>query len=153
MVFKEYVYDKFIFKIKEKIYYHKDGCWVEKINSRAKIGVTDFFQAINGDIASIDLYDTGTNIQQGEDLGDIETMKISFTITSPVGGKIIEHNKELIDSPELVNLDPYGKGWLAVLELDNFEKDRINLMDSDSYFDYLKIRVKEESNRKRDYEF
>jgi len=147
MKFKEYVYDKFIFKVKDGIYYHKDGCWVEKLNGKAKIGVTDFFQTLNGDIASVNLFAPGTDVKQGGELGDIETMKVSFSITSPVSGKIIEHNKELEISPELINLDPFGKGWLAVIELSNFEKDKLNLMDSKSYYDFMKIKVEEEGQR------
>ena len=55
MSFQEYVYDKFIFKVKNEIYYHKDGCWVEKTDDIATIGVTDFFQTLNGDVASVSL--------------------------------------------------------------------------------------------------
>ncbi len=147
MVFKEYVYDKFIFKVKEGIYYHKDGCWVEKINNSAKIGITDLSQAMNGDIASVDLSGIGIKITQGGDIGNIETMKVSFALTSPASGKIIEHNKELISSPELINLDPYSKGWLLVMELDDFKKDKINLMDSNTYFDFMKSKISEEGEK------
>jgi glycine cleavage system H protein len=147
MGFQEYVYDKFIFKVKEGIYYHRDGCWVEKLNDKATIGVTDFFQTLNGDVSSVNLFDSGIDVKQGEDLGEIETMKVSFTITSPVTGKIIEHNKELINSPELINLDPYSRGCLMIIKLDDFEKDKINLMDSRSYFDFMKTKVEEESER------
>jgi len=147
MEFKEYKYDKFIFKVKDGIYYHKDGCWAEKLNGRAKIGMTDFFQTLNGDIASVNLLGVGIDVKQGEELGDVETMKVSFSITSPVSGKIIEHNKELVNTPELVNLDPFGKGWLAVIELDDFEKDKLNMMDSKNYFEFMKLKVEEESQR------
>ncbi len=147
MVFQEYVYDKFVFKVKDGIYYHKDGCWIEKINNTARIGVTDLSQAVNGDIASVDLSGTGVKIMQGGDIGSIETMKVSFTLTSPASGKIIEHNKELASSPESINLDPYSKGWLLIMELDDFKKDKINLMDSNTYFDFMKSKISEESER------
>lgn len=147
MRFQEYVYDKFIFKVKDGIYYHKDGCWVEKLNNSARVGVTDFFQTLNGDIATVNLSGVGIKIVQGGDIGNIETMKVSFALTSPVSGEIIEHNKELVSSPELVNLDPYSKGWLLIAGLDDFEKDKINLMDSKSYFDFMKIKVEEESEK------
>ena len=147
MNFQEYVYDKFIFKVKNEIYYHKDGCWVEKLNGVAKVGVTDFFQTLNGDTASVSLFGIGIKVKQGGDIGDIETMKVSFELTSPVSGEIIEHNKLLDNSPELINLDPYGEGWLLKVKLDDFEKDKANLMDSKSYFDFMKLKVVEEGEK------
>lgn len=147
MSFEEYAYDKFIFKIKNEIYYHQDGCWVEKTDNIATIGVTDFFQTLNGDIASVSLFAVGIKIKQGEPFGDIETMKVSFELTSPVRGEIIELNKKLDNSPELVNLEPYGNGWLLKVRLDDFEKDKVNLMNSKSYFDFMKLKVAEEGQK------
>ena len=147
MSFEEYAYDKFIFKVKSEIYYHKDGCWIEKTDGVATIGVTDFFQTLNGDIASVSLFAVGIKIKQGDPFGDIETMKVSFELTSPVSGGIIELNKQLDSSPELVNLDPYGEGWLLKVRLDDFEKDKVNLMDSKSYFDFMKLKVAEEGEK------
>ena len=147
MSFEEYAYDKFIFKVKSEIYYHKDGCWIEKTDGVATIGVTDFFQTLNGDIASVSLFAVGIKIKQGEPFGDIETMKVSFELTSPVSGGIIELNKQLDSSPELVNLDPYGEGWLLKVRLDDFEKDKVNLMDGKDYFDFMKLKVAEEGEK------
>jgi glycine cleavage system H protein len=147
MNFQEYVYDKFIFKVKNEIYYHIDGCWVEKTGNIATIGVTDFFQTLNGDVASVILFGIGLNLKQGAPIGDIETMKVSFELTSPVSGEIIEQNKLLDNSPELVNLEPYGDGWLLKIKLDNFETDKLNLMDSKSYFDFMKSKVESEGEK------
>jgi glycine cleavage system H protein len=71
MSFQEYVYDKFIFKVKNEIYYHADGCWIEKSANIATIGVTDFFQTLNGDVASVVLFGIGLKLKQGSTLGDI----------------------------------------------------------------------------------
>ena len=144
MDYKEYIYDKFIFKVKNGIYYHKDGCWVEVEGNIATIGVSDFFQTLNGDVASVSLYGIEVNVVQDDPLGDIETMKTSIELISPVNGKIIEHNKQVADSPELINSDPYGEGWLLKAELKNFDSDKLNVMDSGKYFDYMKARVDEE---------
>ena len=144
MDYREYIYDKFIFKVKNGIYYHKDGCWVEVEGNIATIGVSDFFQTLNGDVASVSLYGIDVNIVQDDLLGDMETMKTSIELTSPVNGKIIEHNTKVADAAELVNSDPYGEGWMLKAELKNFESDKLNLMDSDKYFDYMKARVDEE---------
>ena len=147
MSFQEYIYDKFIFKVKNEIYYHMDGCWVEKTDNIATIGVTDFFQTLNGDVASVVLFGVGLKLKQGSPIGDIETMKVSFELTSPVSGEIIEHNKLLDNSPELVNLEPFGDGWLLKIKLNNFETDKLNLMDSKSYFDFMKAKVAEEGDK------
>jgi glycine cleavage system H protein len=147
MSFEEYTYDKFIFKVKSEIFYHKDGCWVEKNDNVATIGVTDFFQTLNGDVASVSLFGIGIKLKQGGPIGDIETMKVSFELTSPVSGEILEHNKLLNSSPELVNLEPYGNGWLLKVRLDDFEKDKVNLMDSKNYFDFMKLEVEEEGEK------
>jgi glycine cleavage system H protein len=147
MSFQEYVFDKFIFKVKNGIYYHVDGCWVEKNGNIATIGVTDFFQTLNGDVASVSLFGTGLKLKQGSPIGDIETMKVSFELTSPASGEIMELNKLLDNSPELINLEPYGDGWLLKIKLDNFETDKLNLMDSKSYFDFMKAKVVEEGDK------
>ena len=147
MSFQEYVYDKFIFKVKNEIYYHIDGCWVEKTGNIATIGVSDFFQTLNGDVASVTLFGVGLKLKQGSAIGDIETMKVSFELSSPVSGEIIEHNKLLDNSPELVNLEPYGDGWLLKVKLSDFETDKLNLMDSKSYFDFMKSKVAEEGDK------
>jgi len=147
MSFEEYAYDKFIFKVKSEIYYHKDGCWIEKTDSVATIGVTDFFQTLNGDVASVSLFAVGIKIKQGDPIGDIETMKVSFELTSPVSGEILELNKQLDSSPELINLEPYSNGWLLKVRLDDFENDKVNLMDSKSYFDFMKAKVAEEGEK------
>jgi glycine cleavage system H protein len=144
MDYKEYVYDKFIFKVKNGIYYHKDGCWVEVEDNIATIGVSDFFQTLNGDVASVSLFEIGVNIAQDDTFGDIETMKISIELISPVNGKIIEHNPKVADAAEFINSDPFGEGWLLKAEIKNFESDKLNLMNSDEYFDYMKTRVDEE---------
>ena len=65
MDYREYIYDKFIFKVKNGIYYHKDGCWVQVEGNIATIGVSDFFQTLNGDVANVSLYGAGVNIKQG----------------------------------------------------------------------------------------
>jgi glycine cleavage system H protein len=147
MSFQDYSYDKFIFRVKNGIYYHKDGCWVEKTDNIATIGVTDLFQTLNGDVASVVLFGSGLKLKQGSPIGDIETMKVSFELTSPASGEIMELNKLLDNSPELVNLEPYDSGWLLKLKLDNFEKDKISLMDSKDYFDFMKAKVSEEGDR------
>jgi glycine cleavage system H protein len=144
MDYREYTYDKFIFKVKNGIYYHKDGCWVEVDGNVATIGVSDFFQTLNGDVADVGLFGVGVNIKQDETLGDIETMKVSIELISPVFGKITEHNNKIANMPELINSDPFGEGWLLKAEVKNFESDKLNLMDSQKYFDYMKAKADEE---------
>ena len=74
-------------------------------------------------------------------------MKVSFELASPLSGEIIELNKQLDSSPELVNLNPYGEGWLLKIKLGDFEKDKVNLMDSKDYFDFMKLHIAEEGEK------
>jgi glycine cleavage system H protein len=147
MSYMEYKFDKFVFKVKKGLLYHDDGCWVELDGEVAKIGITDFLQTLNGDIAFVSLYAPNVSVKQGEGLGDIETMKVSFELTSPVTGKIIEKNDDLDESPELVNNDPYGAGWLLKIKTTNMEEDLKNLKSDEQYFEVMKKKVDEESEK------
>jgi glycine cleavage system H protein len=77
----------------------------------------------------------------------METMKVSFELTSPVTGKIVEVNEGLKDSPELVNSDPYSAGWLLEIRATNLEGDRKRLLTAEEYFELMKEKVDEESSR------
>jgi glycine cleavage system H protein len=147
MSYLEYKFDKFVFKVKKGLLYHKDGCWVELDGAVAKVGITDFLQTLNGDVAFVSLYAPNVSVKQGESLGDIETMKVSFELTSPVTGKIIEKNNDLDESPELVNNEPYGAGWLLKIKTTNMEEDLKNLKSDEQYFEVMKKKVDEESEK------
>ena len=133
--------DKFIFRIPETLLFSDAGIWVAVEGSRARLGLSDFAQQVNGDIAFANVEPAGANLQVGDEFGSIETVKVNVGLPSPVKGRILEVNPLLQDAPEAINQDPYGKGWMVVMELLDWEKDRAGLLDAPHYL----ARVKEQA--------
>jgi glycine cleavage system H protein len=97
--------------------YHKEHEWVRLDGRRATIGISDFAQDALGDIVFLDLPKVGVSVKTGQQLGEVESTKTTSTIYTPVSGTVSQINTALNDHPEAVNSDPYGKGWIAVIEL------------------------------------
>ncbi|MEK6691349.1 MAG: glycine cleavage system protein GcvH [Nitrospirota bacterium] len=116
----------------EDLKYHKEHCWVKVSGKRATIGITDHAQESLGDIVYIDLPELDTEVEANGELGEIESTKATSPVISPVSGMVVEVNEELTDSPEIINEDPYGKGWIAVIEIDD-PLEVEELMDAKSY--------------------
>ena len=117
--------------------YHQEHEWVRVSGKQATVGISDFAQDALGDIVFIDLPKVGTMVAAGQQIGEVESTKTTSTIYTPVGGTIVKVNTDLKDHPEAVNADPYGKGWMAVIELSNAaELDK--LMTASQYEDFLK---------------
>jgi glycine cleavage system H protein len=113
--------------------YSSEHEWAALENgNKARVGVTDFAQDALGDVVYVDLPEEGTEVQAGEAFGEVESTKSVSDIFSPVTGKILERNALLADTPELVNQDPYGEGWMVVIEVgEPAELD--GLMDAQAY--------------------
>ncbi len=124
----------------EDLKYHKDHMWVKTKGKRAKIGITYYAQEQLGDIVYIELPEVGSEVDANSVIGEIESTKTTDTIEAPVSGKIVEINEELEDMPEVINEDPYGRGWIAVIEMSNPEELN-DLMDSKAYQDYIEESV------------
>ncbi len=90
--------------------------WARQDESRVTVGITDFAQDQLGDIVFVGLPAAGTEVQVGAPLGEVESTKSVSDIYSPVTGTVVESNGDLDDNPELVNTDPYGDGWLVIIE-------------------------------------
>jgi len=146
--FLETRYDKFIFTVKTGYFYTKEDFWANVENHKAVVGVSDFLQKVKGDVVFLETIEAGTPIKQGQEIGKIETIKATFGILSPVGGKVAEVNSELESLPNLINEDPYGAGWLYRIELENFETDKKNLLEADAYFELMKEKIAEEVKKK-----
>jgi len=112
--------------------YTKEHEWAKIDGKVATIGVTDFAQSELGDIAWIEMPEIGVETTRGESFGTIEAVKTVEDLYAPLSGKIIEINEELLDSPELVNDDPYGKGWIAKLEFKD-EAELSKLLSAEEY--------------------
>ncbi|MEJ2249758.1 MAG: glycine cleavage system protein H [Candidatus Lokiarchaeota archaeon] len=108
------------------------------------MGISDYLQNAASDVLFVDLPEIGTIVAQFDDVGSFESAKTVLQLISPSSGKIIAANKDLEQHPEYMNQDPYNKGWLVELELDNFEEDRELLMSGRQYFEYMKQKAIEE---------
>jgi len=116
----------------EELKYHKEHCWVKASGKRVRVGITNHAQESLGDIVYIDLPEVDTEVEANVEMGEIESTKATSPIISPVSGIVVEVNEDLADSPEIINEDPYGKGWIAVIEID--EPSEIEeLMDVKEY--------------------
>jgi glycine cleavage system H protein len=100
------------------------------------IGITEYAQKELGDVVFVELPQVGAQLEMGDDLGNIESVKAVSELFSPVGGEVIEVNEALADKPELVNTDPYGDGWMIKIRLaDATEADE--LMNAEEYDEYV----------------
>jgi glycine cleavage system H protein len=113
--------------------YTKDHEWIKIVDGNiALIGITDFAQQELGDIVYVDVASIGKNLNAEEVFGTVEAVKTVSDLFLPVTGKILELNSDLEKQPELVNTDPYGKGWMVKLEVENVA-DIDGLMDAAAY--------------------
>ena len=105
--------------IPENLKYTSDHEWVMIQNDRAKVGITDYAQDALGDVVFVDIPEVGKRVTVGETVTEVESTKSVSDIYAPLEGEIIEINQDLDDSPELLNGDPYGEGWIFILELND----------------------------------
>ncbi|TLZ69419.1 MAG: glycine cleavage system protein GcvH [Methanobacteriota archaeon] len=118
--------------VPETLRYTKDHEWAKLEGKRARIGITDYAQTELTDVVFVELPPIGKVVKQGETLGTVESVKAVSEIFAPVSGKVVEVNKALEEKPEIVNKDPYGEGWMVVLEAS--EPTRADsLMDAAAY--------------------
>ncbi|HZB03151.1 MAG TPA: glycine cleavage system protein GcvH [Actinomycetota bacterium] len=117
----------------EELRYTKEHEWVSvEDGDRVRVGITDFAQDALGDVVYVDIPEEGTEVTSGQAFGEVESTKSVSDIYSPVSGRIAERNGVLSETPELVNRDPYGEGWMVVVEMsDPSELNR--LLNAASY--------------------
>jgi glycine cleavage system H protein len=118
--------------IPEDLKYTKDHEWVRTEGDTVRIGVTDYAQDALGDIVFVTLPEAGTAVTAGETCGEVESTKSVSDIYAPVSGTVVERNDALDSSPELVNSDPYGDGWMFAIRVDG-AADSEELLDSSTY--------------------
>lgn len=112
--------------------YTQDHEWVRVEGDVAVVGVTDFAQGELGDVVFVEIETEGETLDKGETFGTVEAVKTVSDLFMPVGGEVAEFNEDLADDPELVNKDPYGKGWMIKVNIaDAAELE--DLMDADAY--------------------
>ena len=145
--FLETTVDKFTFKVATDRFYNNEGVWVKEENGRVRIGLSDFVQQRSGDVAFAEIKPAGTALAVGEEMAVIETIKVNITYTSPVNGEIIEVNPAMNDAPEAINQEPYGAGWLAVMEVADWDAERAKLLEPQAYFKIMKGQAEEEAKK------
>ncbi len=120
--------------------FHKEHEWIRVDGQEATIGISNFAQDALGDVVFIELPKVGMVFEAEQELGEVESTKATSTIYSPVSGKVLRINTELDEHPELLNQDPYGQGWIAVLELST-PTEVESLMTAEQYDEFLKSQA------------
>jgi len=125
----------------DDVKYHKEHAWVKVSGNEATIGISFYAQETLGDIVYVDEPEMDSTVEAGTELTQIESTKATSSVISPVGGTVLKFNEELNDSPEIINEDPYDKGWVAVIKMDD-ESQLDDLMNAADYEIYIEDEVK-----------
>lgn len=128
----------------EDLSYTKDHEWVRVRESQATVGITDHAQHQLGDVVYVELPKVGDSFEAAEPFGSVESVKAVSEIYMPLTGSVVEVNDKLNDSPEKVNEDPYGTGWMIVIKMDN-PAQVDGLLSAAEYEDYIKEEASEHS--------
>jgi len=140
----EYRYDKFVFRVPAGLRYTTDDLWLRMEGDQVLVGLTDFMQQRSGDAAFVELAAEGTRLSAGDALGQLETIKATVTLNCPVSATVTARNEELEMTPERVNQDPYGDGWLVTLAPDD-PAQVDGLLTAAAYVELLAQKVATES--------
>lgn len=112
--------------------YTKDHEWIRVSGSKGVIGITEFAQKELGDIVFVEVETVDETLEEGETFGTIEAVKTVSDLFMPIGATITEFNEALIDTPELINKDPYGEGWIVEVDITNTDQ-LADLLDAAAY--------------------
>ena len=112
--------------------YTKEHEWIRVEGEEAYVGITDYAQSQLGDIVFVEVETEGDNLESGDTFGSIEAVKTVSDLYMPIAGEVLEFNSELEDQPDLVNKDPYGKGWIIKVKVED-EAQLDGLLSADAY--------------------
>ena len=118
--------------VPDELRYSSDHEWLRAEGRRVRIGITDYAQDALGDIVFIELPAVGDKVGTGDSLSEVESTKSVSDVYAPVSGTVVEVNGELVDAPERMNEDPYGDGWICVIELES-DGELSNLLNAAGY--------------------
>ncbi len=130
------------YNMPDGLYYHKSHSWARVEGTKVTVGMNDFFQKEAGDIVFVDLPEEEEDVSQEEVCGKIQSRKWIGKLVAPVSGKIIEINDDLEDDPGLINNDPYGKGWIIVIEPSDLDSELESLMQGDALVSFIESEIK-----------
>ncbi|SHF41670.1 glycine cleavage system H protein [Mariniphaga anaerophila] len=119
-------------KVPAELKYTEDHEWVRIEGETVVVGITDFAQGELGDVVFVEIETEGEELDKGETFGTVEAVKTVSDLFMPVGGEVVEVNEALADEPELVNKDPYGKGWMIKLKM-NDSSQLESLLSAEDY--------------------
>jgi glycine cleavage system H protein len=125
----------------DNVKYHKEHTWARVEGNRATVGISHYAQEALGDIVYIDLPEVDARVEANSEFSEIESTKATSSVIAPVGGTVVEVNEALSDAPEVINEDPYGKGWIAVVEMSN-ASEVDDLMDASDYTKFIEEEAK-----------
>lgn len=136
--------DKFIFRVMPGYLYSEAGVWVAADETReiVRLGLSDYRQQSSGDVAFFNPPKIGAHVQVGDELAAIETIKVDLEVPSPLSGEIVAVNEALEDAPELVNQDPYSRGWLVELRPESWPL--AGLLDAEQYLAVMTAQAEAE---------
>ena len=130
------------YEILEDLYYTREHEWMKVESEKCRIGITDYAQKTLHEVVYVDLPGLGKVLTQNASLGTVESVKAVSEMYSPISGEIAERNESLINSPELVNQDPYGAGWIAVVKPSRLNDELRVLLSHNEYAEFLNQLVK-----------
>jgi glycine cleavage system H protein len=130
------------YEVPEGLYYSKDFEWIKVEGDSVRMGITDYAQKQLREIVYAELPEAGTEVQQNEPYGTLESVKAVSDLVAAISGNIEEVNSEVQSKPEILNEDPYVKGWLLVVKPANLQAELANLMDFDKAVEWHKNQSK-----------
>jgi glycine cleavage system H protein len=130
------------YNMPDELYYHKEHSWARVNGTKVTVGMDDFFRKEAGDVVYIDLEDEGTEVSQGDVCGKIQSRKWIGSVYAPVSGEVVEVNEEVQDDTSLINTDPYGKGWILVIEASNLEEELGHLIKGAAVAPFIEQEIK-----------
>jgi glycine cleavage system H protein len=142
--FLETTVDKFTFRVATDRLYSNAGVWAKEEGTLIRIGLSDFVQQRSGDVAFAEVKPAGTSFSFDDEIAVIETIKVNISLGSPLGGKVLESNPAMDTTPEAINLDPYGEGWLALVEPGDWSSDKTRLLSAQVYFKKMRLEAEQE---------
>lgn len=128
-------------KIPSELFYTKEHEWMSQEGALVRVGITDYAQEELHEVVMVELPTVGTTLKMGEVFGTVDSVKATSELFSPISGEVVERNEQLEEAPELVNNDPYGKGWMIVIKPSNPSELKM-LMNADAYSKFVKELAK-----------
>jgi glycine cleavage system H protein len=130
------------YKIPDGFYYSREHEWMKVENGNCRIGITDYAQETLHEVVYVDLPEIRRNLTQNGTFGTVESVKAVSELYSPISGEVIERNDKLVSTPELVNQDPYGAGWIVVVKPSHLNDELKVMLSASDYAKFLEELIK-----------